>query len=383
MEVLKAICTNGEDLFKDDPDYLDDLPLKFVCNKADPIKIEDSDSEDEGDQKRRRFGSHIASFQFGTKDDVKVTHDDEKRSTAIASIRKSISLSPEFGFKKPLVKKVEVKQLLPDLCESMMPMLRGFPNCPLCLQPFPILSANEGAEAIAAKSKKKKVIVRYAVTGAARLQHVRICACRMHITSDVVTSLVKREKIRLDRNTRQEYSEKVNNQPLWKTLTGDEPPNTQAQIAATTRKRKNQKAVEEAAAATTPAKKSKAKASASTSSPAVFKAGKRGGLSRASTTILSPKSTRAEVKSNCCVLFGLPEVTVKAESYNDILNDYLQMEEGTARSRKAAKGGYLFLGLGVGVCSKERIDSTVESSPRLSMGYSLGSVMAQRYKASY
>jgi hypothetical protein len=392
MEVLQTIHTHGDSR---STQTWNSLPLSQ--KRAFTIKEEiviDSDDEDKADEKRNQFGSRLSSFCFdpaAVPQPLKIEPTLQKDIIALhtplpamkggkLSPPQHMSTSPPaqeaFNAPGPSTPSYSARQL-PDLPDSLVSTLRAFPNCPLCLQPFPNLSAKAKAEPQMKKFNAKKAAAKLeaqkkakvkVITGAARLTHVQLCAYKSNTSSDVVISLVAKEQIRLDRNKRKEYNEEVSKEGIWKTLTGDAPPSTQVQQASVkVRGKRRGKPVE--------VKTPKGKA---VTTSAAFKAGKRGGLNRATTLIMAPKLTRALVKQRCIELFGTPESTLEGD--DAVYEDHV---ESTIRCQRAASSGKITLGLGVGACSIATTDHEIGATSRLGMGYSLGTVIAKRFKPSH
>lgn len=360
----------------------------------------DSDDEDKAEEKRTRFGCRLADFSFQpekqssypsqekmskAKSEVKEAEDGLFLPKRISNTSPSSKSSQGEGGSLPPIKSSTMKDL-PKLSESLVPILRSFVNCPLCAQPFPVLSLEEVVVKKKGKGKATKKRMKLAQTGADRLLHLEICAHHNDTSAELVMSLITKERIRLDRNQRDEYNEKVNQQGMWKTLTGDEPPSTQVQRDSIKRGRKRPAYLKDKGKGRAKEKKTakgkggKAKA---VSSSVTFKAGKRGGLSRASTTILAPHLTRSEVKRKCVELFGPPErKTDDKREISDIWSLYEYHDENTRRFRAKTQKTIVY-GLGVGACSrvKEEQDSN-GAIARLGMGNTLGYTIAQRYTSS-
>ena len=326
--------------------------------------LSSSDREEEEEDRRTQFRHHLATFAF---------HTSEPRTAqafkASPSKARPLPCSPQASTSRRQHSPQERRSTtdVPRLPDTLIPSLRTFRNCPLCLQPFPVLSIHEGK---VETSKKKQ---RKAVSGAARLEHVQMCALHLETTAEVVLSLVEREKIRLDRNQRREYEEVINNQGLWMALTGDEPPSSQAPLSTTAHESKMD--IKEQMQRV---RKRKAQALS-----VAFKAGRRGGCNRASTTILASRLTRAQVKQRCFELFGRAVPGSHTDvSDADVSSMYGHHDESTARCREASTSDTLLLGLGVGACARPAECDDLGSKARLGMGFSLGSALAEQYKAS-
>ncbi|UZJ56107.1 hypothetical protein CBS101457_005427 [Exobasidium rhododendri] len=424
MDVLKAIHTNGSQPSaasqSEDRKYAE-IELESSPRKVRVEKYSDSDDEEYAERQRNVFQNRLADFSYEPeppsgqvqrsaskpvkREGWKLECDDDELKGKASGNRspKHSSQDDDVTMVAPTMQ-LETREVA-TLPGSIIPVLRTFANCPLCLLPFPKLNviieevvAKKGKGA-GKRSRGKKQASSKVQTGPERLHHLEICAFHNETPQEMVMSLVTKERIRLDRKQRQEYNERVNNQGMWKTLTGDEPPNTQVQQESLKRGRKScykpvkgqskaqVKEVSKAAVAKAKATaKVKPKAKASPSSGVTFKAGKRGGISRASTTILAPHVTRHEVKQRCIELFGaiprFKEEDVTARHQKDVWAWYDLHEENTTRSRVAVQRK-LVLGLGVGACSRvaEEQDSN-GAIARLGMGNTLGYTIAQRFKSS-
>lgn len=391
MDVLQTIHTHGDSRSTQTWNAFPSSQEKVRIKEEIAI---DSDDDDVALFKLKQFGSHISTFSFRPEvvsQQSKVTStsigSDKMASRAALKVATANRLSPQHALKQEDMSRsssssssssYSVPIRLPELPDSLVPVLRGFPTCPLCLQPFPLLSAT--GDIIPKRAMSKKAVAKKAaksapnpktITGAARLTHIQLCAFRKGSSSEVVISLIGREQIRLDRNQRKEYNDEVSKQGIWTTLTGDAPPSTQVQKDSIKARGKQRGKV-------VVAKPQKGKSSPT--KPMAFKAGKRGGLNKATTLIMAPRLTRALVKQRCIELFGLPMSSDEDVKEKALYDDH---EETTQRCQQAALSAKsITLGLGVGVCSLKTSDDETGAIARLGMGSTLGTIIAQRYKAS-
>lgn len=234
------------------------------------------------------------------------------------------------------------EKLLPPLPDAHIATLRALTCCPLCMDDtFMDLMSNKK------RRRTKKAPRKSAITGRVRHLHVRQCMYIRRVDVNTTVNAISRERDNIDRQRRKAFAEQLNDESIWKSVTGVAPPSTQVQNAALQGNDVSESST------------SKGK------SPRRLPA-RQGGTRRESTLIELPQHTWEGTKERCIDLFG------------PLTDPFFNMSSGSSRAFQSILQLYDFAyaesaievdrrrGLGVGACCPILYDMGTDG--RLGMG---------------
>ncbi|MCO5566093.1 hypothetical protein L7F22_019769 [Adiantum nelumboides] len=200
---------------------------KFLFNDERKETFQGQNLDDDNDD----FFMH--NIPTAPKDTVELDEDDDalgirddKRPLSVPSEEMT---STDSILERPV--KSQSKYFDPNLINpeekvKMQKSLLSLNNCPLCREFWPTLSEDKDGKIV---SKSKRVCK--TATGPKRISHLHMCAKKNEQTYEEVISLLRRDKVSLDKNRRFERIKEMQEESVWEELCGGNLPCTQVQTS--------------------------------------------------------------------------------------------------------------------------------------------------------